>query len=70
MTAQFATEIRHSEQKWGKRREGKTPIFVTPPPAAIAQEAIRGTEDDYGMARHQTCSTVLQTENNKNAVKQ
>ena len=47
MTAQFATEIRHSEQKWGKRREGrKTPIFVTP--AIIAQETIKGTEDDYG----------------------
>ena len=55
LTAQFATEIRHSERRnerrngeengeEGKKEEGgKTPIFVT---SAIAQAAIEGRTAD------------------------
>ena len=50
VTLVFDSPIRHGNPplgtKMGERREGETPIFLTPPPAAIAQETIRGTEDD------------------------
>ena len=70
VTLVFDSPIRHGNPplgtKMGERREGregKTPIFVTPPARRPLRKK-RSGEPKMTMARHQTCSTVFLADNN------